>query len=123
MKASFWRDAIRLAAVLLGLAAPAQAAAGSLPLPHYIRYDQLEVFTAENGLSQNTVRCILQDRQGFLWFGTDDGLDRYDGYDFQAFRHAPDIPAGLPHNRVTALYEDPAGRLWVGTMGGLFRLE
>ena len=123
MNTSYWRDAIRLAAVLLGLIAPARAAADTRPLPHYIRYDQLEMFTSEDGLSQNTVRCILQDRTGFLWFGTDDGLSRFDGYKFHSFRGTPDIPAGLPHNRITALYQDQSGRMWAGAMGGLFRFD
>ena len=123
MKKSPRRSALRLTALLLCLAAPVRANSDPRPVPHYVRYDQLEVFTSESGLSQNTVRCILQDRKGFLWFGTDDGLNRFDGYQFRVFRQRPDIPVGLPHNRVTALHEDPSGQLWVGTMDGLFRFD
>lgn len=98
-------------------------AAPSSAVAHQTRYVQFDSFSAENGLSQNTVRCILQDQRGFLWFGTDDGLDRFDGYRFRVYRQQPDIPAGLPHNRITALLEDRAGRFWVGTMDGLFRFD
>ncbi|HQE94044.1 MAG TPA: two-component regulator propeller domain-containing protein, partial [Anaerolineae bacterium] len=75
--------------------------------------------TTEDGLSHNIVYTILQDRQGFLWFGTQDGLNRYDGYTFTVFRHRRSDPASLVNNTVNVLYEDRAGTLWVGTVGGL----
>ena len=49
--------------------------------------------TTDNGLSQNRINAILQDRQGFMWFGTEDGLNRYDGNTFVVFKHNPDDPA------------------------------
>ncbi len=80
--------------------------------------------TIEEGLSQNAVYALLQDRQGFLWVGTKDGLNRYDGYAFTVFRHDPFDPATLSSSYVTALLEDKQGHLWVGTQdGGLNRLE
>ncbi|HXK43323.1 MAG TPA: two-component regulator propeller domain-containing protein, partial [Anaerolineae bacterium] len=75
--------------------------------------------TTADGLSHNIVYTILQDRQGFLWFGTQDGLNRYDGYTFTVFRHRRSDPASLVNNTVNVLYEDRAGTLWVGTVGGL----
>jgi ligand-binding sensor domain-containing protein len=75
--------------------------------------------TVEDGLSQNTVRAILQDRTGFLWFATEEGLNRYDGYAFATFKHDRRRPGTLPDDMTTALYEDRAGRLWVGTVTGL----
>jgi signal transduction histidine kinase/ligand-binding sensor domain-containing protein len=70
------------------------------------------------------VNCILQDNYGFIWFGTDDGLNRYDGHQFTPYRHDPDDPLSLSHNRVWSLFEDSAGTLWVGTYGGgLNRLD
>ncbi len=80
-----------------------------------IRFDRL---TLEHGLSQNTVHCILQDRVGFIWFGTQDGLNRYDGYDFVVYRSDASDPASLPHDFILTLFEDAAGQLWIGTQGG-----
>ena len=83
-----------------------------LLLPDAKQFDHLG---SEDGLSQVSVSAILQDRQGFLWFGTSDGLNRYDGYEFEIFYHDPDDAKSLSHRRIRALYEDPQGRLWVGT--------
>jgi signal transduction histidine kinase/ligand-binding sensor domain-containing protein/DNA-binding response OmpR family regulator len=74
--------------------------------------------TIADGLSQNTVAAILQDRRGFMWFGTKDGLNRYDGYSFLVFRHDPSDPSSLSDSDITALFEDREGRLWVGTRNG-----
>ena len=74
--------------------------------------------TTEQGLSQNSVNCIFQDRAGFLWIGTQDGLHKYDGYGFTVYRHNPDAPNSLSNNLVHTIYEDRAGALWVGTYGG-----
>ena len=62
------------------------------------------------GLSQNAVNCVYQDRHGFMWFGTEDGLNRFDGYAFSVLRHDPADPASLPHNFVWAVQEDARGR-------------
>jgi ligand-binding sensor domain-containing protein/signal transduction histidine kinase len=78
----------------------------------HIRFETLSV---EQGLSQSTVRAILQDREGLIWFGTEDGLNRYDGYTFETFKHDPANPASLASNAITALSEDASGALWVGT--------
>jgi PAS domain S-box-containing protein len=69
------------------------------------------------------VRCILQDDQGFMWFGTQDGLNKYDGYTFTIYRHLRSDPDSLSNNTVTALYQDRAGTLWVGTTVGLDSLD
>jgi len=71
--------------------------------------------TMENGLSNNEVYTIIQDRKGYIWLGTLDGLNRYDGYTFKIFRHDANDPASLSGNFVRALYEDSQGRLWVGS--------
>lgn len=71
--------------------------------------------TIEQGLSQSTVTCIAQDNQGFLWFGTGDGLSRYDGYTFKNFRRSINDPKSLSGNLIYSLYADPDGSLWVGT--------
>lgn len=79
--------------------------------------------TIADGLSHNMVRAIVQDPQGFLWFGTQDGLNRYDGYSFAIFRHLRSDPHSLVHNTVQALAVDSRGVLWVGTVGGIDRFD
>jgi signal transduction histidine kinase/ligand-binding sensor domain-containing protein/CheY-like chemotaxis protein len=86
-------------------------------------YGRFKFLTSNQGLSQNNVTSIVQDRRGFLWFGTQDGLNRYDGYSFKIFRHNPRSPTSLSNNSVLALLEDQQGYLWVGTDGGLNRFD
>ncbi|MFQ3589872.1 MAG: two-component regulator propeller domain-containing protein [Chloracidobacterium sp.] len=74
------------------------------------------------GLSQSTAQCLTQDNQGFLWIGTQDGLNRYDGYTFQTFRADPTHSASLSDNYITALCATPTG-LWIGTQHGLNRYD
>ena len=78
-----------------------------------------EHFSVDDGLSQSTVWTILQDSQGFLWFGTADGLDRFDGYSFKAFQHDDGNPNSLIDNFLNCLAEDRHGRIWIGTDAGL----
>ena len=73
---------------------------------------RFDVWTAESGLPQNTVRAILQSRDGYLWVATLDGLARFDGVRFTVFNKA--ASPGLPTNRILALYEDPQSDLWIG---------
>jgi len=72
-----------------------------------------------NGLSNNQVNCIYKDADGFMWFGTNSGLDRFDGYQFKVFRHSPGKVSSLSGNYVTAIYEGPDKKLWVYTHGGI----
>jgi ligand-binding sensor domain-containing protein/DNA-binding CsgD family transcriptional regulator len=81
-------------------------------------YKKFDYISVDQGLSHGTVVCMIQDRQGFLWFGTEDGLNRYDGYEFKHFFHDPGDPDSLSHNNVLTLLEDPSGMIWVGTAGG-----
>lgn len=71
--------------------------------------------TKSNGLSSNVVNCIIQDRKGFMWFGTDKGLNRYDGRSFIILKNNPKDTNSLSGNNITSLYEDRKGRIWVGT--------
>ncbi len=72
--------------------------------------------TIDDGLSQNLVYSIFQDSKGFLWFGTKDGLNCYDGYRFKVFKHDPYDSTTLADNDlVYSIFEDHAGRIWVGT--------
>lgn len=74
----------------------------------------------QNGLSQNTVNAILQDKQGFMWFGTKDGLNRYDGLTFRKFKHDERNARSIGNNFITALYEDGNGNIWIGTDVGIY---
>lgn len=69
-----------------------------------------------DGLSQSAVNCIFQDRQGFLWFGTQDGLNRYDGYAFTVFKHNPADTSGLNDSFILSISEDAHGALWIATL-------
>jgi len=80
-----------------------------------LKFDYL---TLEDGLSQTTVFCILQDRNGFIWFGTEDGLNKYDGYSFRIYSYYPFDEQSLSNNTILALYEDKNGMIWIGTNGG-----
>lgn len=82
---------------------------------NYVRFDHI---STEQGLSQNMVGCILQDRKGFMWFGTQNGLDRFDGYAFKKYKFNPKDVSTLPANNIMVIYEDHAGNLWIGTDGG-----
>lgn len=73
----------------------------------------------ENGLSQSDVKCIIKDHLGFMWFSTDDGLNRYDGYNFTIYRHNPKDPHSLPANNITRILEDKEGNIWVGSGTGI----
>ena len=78
----------------------------------------------EDGLSQNTISCILQDQGHFMWFGSEEGLNRYDGIRVKVYRHEQGVGNSLSHDRVSCLLEDPDGSLWIGTLGGgLDRLD
>ena len=85
---------------------------------------KFERFSLDQGLSQSAVLSILQDDQGFMWFGTQDGLNRFDGYEFVIYKHDPEKPDSLSNNFIQDILSDPAGGLWIGTNGGgLDRLE
>jgi len=85
-----------------------------------LRFEHLSV---DDGLAQESVLSIVQDPDGFMWFGTQSGLSRYDGYRFTNFRNVVGDPKTLANNWVRVLYVDRKGRLWIGTDGGLDRYE
>jgi len=72
----------------------------------------------EQGLSSNSVYAIVQDQTGFLWFGTDDGLNRYDGYSFKIFRNDPEDSNSISSNNIWSLMTGHSGNLWIGTKAG-----
>lgn len=77
-----------------------------------------ENISTRHGLSQNQVNCILQDRQGFMWFGTNDGLNRYDGYKFDVYRYIPNNNNGLNSNLIQTIAEDKHQNIWIGSADG-----
>jgi ligand-binding sensor domain-containing protein len=74
--------------------------------------------TTNDGLANGNVRTILQDYQGFFWFGTEDGLQRYDGYTLVEYRHDQRDSTSISSNFIFCLYEDSKKNLWVGTLDG-----
>src|SRR5918995_6167373 len=85
-----------------------------------LRFDHISI---EQGLSQSSVKVIFQDRRGFLWFGTEDGLNRYDGYTFKIYKPDPDAINSLSDRWITSIVEDKAGYLWIATRLGLNRYD
>lgn len=81
---------------------------------HYV----VQHYSIKDGLSQNTVMAILQDQKGFMWFGTWDGLNRFDGYKFDVYKAMNDGETAHVNNRVVMIYEDEAEELWWGTYDG-----
>jgi signal transduction histidine kinase/ligand-binding sensor domain-containing protein/DNA-binding response OmpR family regulator len=82
-----------------------------------------ERLTTEEGLSNNMVRCIMQDSVGYLWIGTNDGLNRYDGYDFRVYNNIPGDTNSLVDNSIYTIFENSPGDLWIGTTMGISRMN
>lgn len=80
-----------------------------------IRFKRLAL---DQGLSQEAVISIYQDNSGYMWFGTQEGLNRYDGYHFKVYSHNDRVPNSLSNDWVLSITEDKHGQLWVGTSGG-----
>src|SRR5947208_9405881 len=102
--------------------APLALAAASLAVPaaagpvRPIRFDRLSL---DQGLSQSTVMDILQDRRGYVWLATEDGLNRFDGLSFKVYKHDPADASSLPSSFVWDVEQDTAGNLWSATTSGL----
>ncbi len=73
--------------------------------------------TTEDGLSQSDINAIYQDYQGFMWFATHDGLNKYNGYEFSVYNPSPNIPGGINSNLIFDIEGDEKGNLWIGTTG------
>ncbi len=93
----------------------------NLSAGQHLRFERISL---EQGLSQSTVFSMLQDSQGFMWFGTEAGLNKYDGYTFTVYRHDPEDPNSLGGNWIQSMLEDDSGTLWIGiSEGGLDRYD
>ncbi|WP_321996573.1 two-component regulator propeller domain-containing protein [Draconibacterium orientale] len=78
----------------------------------------IQYYSTNDGLSQNEVTSIIQDKYGFMWFGTRGGLNRFDGYNFKRFKPEPNNPNSLHNPSIERLYKDNKGRIWIGTKSG-----
>jgi len=85
---------------------------------HFPQSISFGYFSVQEGLSNSFVNCLLQDKTGFIWFGTDDGLNRFDGYEIKVYRNNPEDKSSISENIIWALCEDHSGNLWVGTKSG-----
>jgi ligand-binding sensor domain-containing protein len=84
---------------------------------------QFKHMTTDDGLSSSSVISVLQDHKGFMWFGTYDGLNRYDGFDFVVYKNNPADSTSLADNMVSTLFEDHEKNLFIGThFGSLCKL-
>jgi len=84
---------------------------------------QFEHFSTREGLSQINVNCIIQDSRGFMWIGSRNGLNRYDGYKFTTYRYDAKDNSSLSNNLITDLAEDRDGNIWIATQTGLNKYE
>jgi ligand-binding sensor domain-containing protein len=76
---------------------------------------KFRAITTDQGLSVSYVQSIIQDYEGFMWFATQDGLNKYDGYEMKVYRNNPKDKASLNNNDILALYQDKEGIIWIGT--------
>ena len=97
------------------LIVPAVFIAQSLPHEQFI-VRQVKI---EDGLSQSTVNCMMQDKKGYLWFGTANGLNRYDGYNFVVYVNDPTDSTSISGNGILSICEDKDGYIWIGTTEGV----
>ena len=88
--------------------------------PDDIKFERISI---RDGMSQSYTTAIFQDSKGLMWFGTQDGLNMYDGYEFVKFYHNPNNSNSLADNYVHTIYEDTLGNLWIGTDNGLSKLN
>ena len=91
----------------------------------YAQEDEIQFshITAEDGLSLNVVTKVFQDSKGFMWFGTYNGLNRYDGYNFKIFLPQPSNPNSISNHSILSMCEDKEGNLWIGTSDGLNKYD
>jgi ligand-binding sensor domain-containing protein len=106
-----WCALVMYSTLFLALLQPVQNLYAQNPA-RGIKFERLAL---EQGLSQSTVYCVLQDRQGFMWFGTGAGLNKYDGYSFTTYKHEATDSTSISGDWIKSIYEDRSGRLWIGT--------
>jgi PAS domain S-box-containing protein len=80
-------------------------------------------YSVENGISQSEIKCIYQDSEGYIWIGTQNGLNRFDGYTFEKYFYDPSNNYSISNNWIFGITEDPDGGIWLGTKGGLNKFD
>jgi hypothetical protein len=116
IKTSIFNTVLLLLWTFFALSIPLHAQGNDLKFEH---------FSIEDGLSHSKVNCIFQDDRGFLWVGTNDGLNKFDGYEFTVYRWKPNDPQGLSAQLGRAVMQDRKGNLWIGTeaVGSICSIE
>jgi two-component system sensor histidine kinase/response regulator len=117
MRQKMLKVKIFLLVILLSNAVPGSALDPNKTIEEYVH----EVWRVEDGLPHQSVRCLLQSTDGYIWVGTVEGLARFDGVRFTIFNKSNTVE--IKNNNITALYEDSRGDIWIGTSGGLNRLK
>lgn len=107
------RWVVNFCLVLAGLVGWVERGAAQPADYQFVRYN------TEKGLSHNQVNCFLKDSRGFVWIGTANGLNRFDGYSFRVFKHDPADSTSISDHQVNAIFEDPQGYIWISTRLGL----
>jgi len=79
---------------------------------------KFEHISLEQGLSQSIINTIMKDSKGFMWFGTESGLNKYDGYEFVIYKNLPFDSTSISNNQIQSIFEDDEGFIWIGTVGG-----
>lgn len=82
-----------------------------------------EHFSIPQGMSSLVISSIIQDHEGYMWFGTYNGLDKYDGYNFKSYKHDPQDSTTINNGYIQTLFEDRSGNIWIGTSEGLDKLD
>ncbi|MFH2143691.1 MAG: two-component regulator propeller domain-containing protein [Bacteroidota bacterium] len=100
-----------------------QIAFETQPKVEFDYFTKFDSYSTKHGLSSNYVKAIVQDSIGFMWFGTSDGLNRFDGYEFKVYKNVPDDTNSLSNNTITSLAIDIYDNLWVGTLDGLNKFD
>ena len=90
------------------------------PFDHLFKFSQISI---REGLSQSSVISMHQDKYGFIWMGTRDGLNKYNGYEFEVFRHEVDNSFSLAGNIINGISEDSVGNIWIAHENGLSKYE
>ncbi|NNJ52404.1 MAG: response regulator, partial [Ignavibacteriaceae bacterium] len=108
-----------IAVLLFNISLPAQSKHKTKNWPEPV----FEPLTVADGLPENSVRCILQDHLGYMWFGTQNGLVKYDGYSMKVYQPDPDNSLSISYRQIHTIYEDNSGNLWIGTQHGLNRFD
>src|SRR5688500_15754584 len=105
---------------ILSLLLPFSFSRNSNAQNEILRFERIGI---EEGLSNENVTAILQDRKGYIWFGTADGLNKYDGYSFTRYRFDPLDSNSLSQNFIYTIFEDKYGSIWVSSFEGLCKFD